>query len=282
MLRHELYRAFVNKKFYMAAIAGIIIAAAIFYIDCWQFIKTQNEINMGTEMGMLFKSKMDISITPQQAWMGLGGFATVNALYYIMPLLCAFVYATSYRNDIKSGYYNNILIRSSKSGYYWSKLLAVFLSGGVICTIPLVVNLLLCMMSFPMGPSVPGFTMFVIRKCHVFGDLFYDAPMVYILIYILFDFCFFGIINCICLSISCIEDNYFMVLIAPFMYYFALHAVNIWLLGSWEYSPQRYSQMKFLTYKVLPVMGVHIAVVLISLIPYVRRGVRDKDGWINL
>lgn len=283
MLKHELYRAFRNRKFYLAVLVGIIIACFVFYSNdgAVKLIKTQSEIMQLTEMGEIYKYKTNIGITPQEVWIGIRQTSVSNALYYVLPLICAFVYGTSYRNDLKSGYYNNILVRGKKKQYYLSKLLAVFLSGGTVSVIPLLFSLLLGLLHFPMGPSVPGFFMFGIDERRVFGDLFYASPMAYIIIYIIYDFCFFGVVSCICLSVSCIEDNYFMVLTAPFMYYFALHAVNMWMLGNWEYSPQRYSYMKFLTYDALPVMAAHAALIVISLIPYLSRAVSRRDNWLH-
>lgn len=282
MLKHELYRAFINRKFYLAVLVGIIIACFAFYsdTDAMKLIKTQNEIMHEAEWGKIYKDKMNIGITPQEVWIGLKDTSVSNALYYILPLMCAFVYGTSYRNDLKSGYYNNILVRGKKKQYYFSKLLAVFLSGGMVSVIPLLFSLLLGMLHFPMGPSIAGVSLFAMTNM-VFGDLFYASPIAYIIVYIIYDFCFFGVVNCICLSISCIEDNYFMVLTAPFMYYFALHAINMWMLGNWEYSPQRYSYMKSLTYSTLPVMAVHAALIVISLIPYLSRAVSKKDSWLH-
>jgi hypothetical protein len=275
MLKMEMYRAFQNKKFYLAMFAGIIIASMAFFLDSFKLALQVMEIQKGSAQGLMYMDKITAGINLFSAWMGLRGSVYQSVYFYVLPLLCVLPFGTSYCSDIKTGYVNNIVIRGEKKSYYAAKFVAVFVSGGVIAAFPLLLNLLLCMGFFPASEVVAGTRMFGVFARGIFSDIFYHNPFLYVFLYIMFDFCFFGLLNCVTLFISCLDNNKFIVAVAPFILYFSMHTFCIWLLGVSAWSPERYTCFTYFTDSAKWMVATQMLFILCMTIPYMRRALKE-------
>jgi len=259
--RMELSRAFRNKYFYFAITIGIGITLWHYFRYSYILAESIYKVYKGT-MVATYLEKVNYGVPAVEAWIGTRSIG-YNIYFFIMPLLCAIPYGISLCIDKKSGYINNITTRVDKKKYYKAKLLAVFLSGGAVVVIPLIFNLLLCMCTLPIMFPIASSMLFPVSTVSVFGDLFYSHTFLYILIYLLFDFIFFGLLNCLCIVMTYFEDNRFAVVLSPFIIYFAVHVFCSWGLGKSDYSPMVYTFFpKFHTQNA----GIILAQILILLV----------------
>ena len=261
IIKMELSRAFKNKYFYLASTVGIGIT--LWHYFRYSYILAENiyRLYKGT-IFPTFLEKVKYGTPAVQAWIGTQAIG-YNIYFFIMPLLCAIPYGISLCLDKKSGYINNITTRVDKKKYYKAKVLAVFLSGGAVAVIPLIFNLLLCMCFLPIMFPLASSMEFPVSFYSLFGDLFYSHTFLYILIYLLFDFIFFGLLNCLCVVITYFEDNRFTVVLAPFIIYFAVHVFCSWGLEKGDYSPMVYTYFPhFYTQNI----GIIMAQMLILLV----------------
>ena len=271
--RMELARAFRNKYFYFAITIGIGITLWHYFRYSYILAESIYKVYKGT-MAAAYLEKVTYGVPAVEAWIGTRSIG-YNIYFFIMPLLCAIPYGISFCVDKKSGYINNVTTRVDKKNYYKAKLLAVFLSGGAVAVIPLIFNLLLCMCTLPIMFPLASSMLFPVSTVSVFGDLFYSHTFLYILIYLLFDFIFFGLLNCLCIVMTYFEDNRFAVVLSPFIIYFAVHVFCSWGLGKGDYSPMVYTFFpNFYTQNVRIILA-QILILLVLVLLTIRGSKHD-------
>ena len=107
---------------------------------------------------------------------------------------------------------------------------AAFVSGALIGMIPLVFDFLLTAMVFPMVIPQVGTGTFPVAAMDIMSGVFYTHPLVYNLIFVLIDGCFWGLLNCAVLWAVNFVRNRFWILLTPFIIYIfvfcMVHFVN--------------------------------------------------------
>lgn len=146
LLRLEFSRAFTNRLFLICLTLGIGIAivAAVesttgYYADLEQVMPyIENSF-----MNQFAQSAFTL-------WMPNAVMKSVpNLFFFISPLFVGLTYAWSWRSDIKSGYAACLLMRTTRAQWYKAKALAVFVAGGAVVCVPLLVNLAIVLCFVP-------------------------------------------------------------------------------------------------------------------------------------
>ncbi len=269
LIKIEFERAFKNKMFLVSIIIGILIAATHTYYKVW--------CDRGAIESVLGYGKYSgIQITGlYMKWMGTRSSSYSFLYYFIMPLLTALPYSASILMDVKKHYVNNIFTRIDKKKYYKAKLLTQFVVGGVIAAFPLALSFVVSAMILPAFKPIATTSQYNFDKTFVFGDLFYDKPLVVALMVILFAFVGFGLINCIAYIFADLINNRFMVALTPFIAYFLAYIVSSSLNRE---GPTAYVTASRLSYSELKYMITDIVVLVVLLIvSYIARS-RRKDA----
>jgi len=235
----ETRRAFDNKRMWAVLLFTFLLALAHGFLiyfpfarSCWNGYSNDYEGVKGyfapTHLWSYWLG-FDSSYTPLMA-----------VVYLIIPILAAFPFADSFLQDRRSGYLKNLLTRVGRRAYGAAKYLAVFLASGTAAVSPLIFDLLLITASLPSGikPFISeGY--YAAGANSMFGPIFYRAPFLYILIFLVLDFVFFGALACLSLCVAFYVGNPFFVLMFPFMVYFLFcELCNI--LGFGRLSPASY------------------------------------------
>ena len=215
-IKLELYRAFYNPGFLLAILAGCIIAGAHFFHQVLP------------KTAMIFSGyNIDYPVNLFNSMLPLDYVSFYGSIYYYaVPLLAVLPSGVSYYQDLKSGYRKNLCIRMDKKAYLAGKYLAVFLSAGVVCVVPLLFNLMLTSAVLPALTPQKGTNLFAIIESSFLAELFYTKPFLYLLLYLLVDFVMTGTLACVALGISAFVRNRYIVLFAPFLLFFLLQAVS--------------------------------------------------------
>lgn len=74
----------------------------------------------------------------------------LGVLLMLLPLLAPIIHADTLHNELESGVYKMVLLRTSLKRYVWSKAITIVVVTFFTFFIPLFINQLLCLMVFPM------------------------------------------------------------------------------------------------------------------------------------
>lgn len=230
MILIELKRAFKNKFFVVSLAIGVTIALAHFFLVA---IPVAGQIDALLQ----YEKSMTTVANVFSNWMGGNTYNIYGYIFYLLlPILATIPFADSFYSDNKSGFDKNILIRTSKFNYLRAKYIAVFISGGAVFLIPLILNFLLCAAILPALTPQVVLTHMGLLDTSMFFELYFTHPYLYFAVYAVIDFLFAGLFACITLVMSIIAQQHFVALIAPFIIYIFINSVCELIDKSW-FSP---------------------------------------------
>ncbi len=215
ILKLEIRRAFINKKFLIALIIETIIMVLEFVTS------TLGMIN-GTLSG-----NMDYPYSAYNCLITTSSWSIYKQLFlYTIVLIASYPYATSYYQDKKTGYIKNIVSRTDKKSYLKAKYISVFLSTSIVCLYSYLLDFLLTISVLPMlrlemAANISG----------VFGnatllDLQYAHPMLYYLVFVVASVIIVGVFSELGLVLTRFVHNVYILTFVPFISFFGMHAVT--------------------------------------------------------
>lgn len=258
-LKIEFNRAFLNKKFVIVLGIELIIVLIHFIHIIFPAITTGIPF-LKQYVGI----KTDFIPGAMYYWIGINNSMERTILFAIMPILGAIPYGSSLYTDYISKYQNHFMVRENRKNYFLSKLITIFVNGGVIGAFPFLLSLYVNLMLLPVEQTltVQGY----FSMCNeniILSGLFFSHPIIYCLIYICFLFVGFGLINCICYVFSYVLSNAAVVMISPFIVYFS-SLVIMEFMGS---IPVAWQFMRFNQVKKDDVLYIVLQLVLMIILP---------------
>ena len=221
-LRSELYKALVNPLFCLSLAIGTGIAL----INVVENIQSVNAISH--QMLMLSDNNVNIPVSYLGVslfvrWIAVNGISLGNRIFYFLwPVFAAIPFGWSYSQDKRSGLYTQLVVRSGTKTYFFSKYLAVFISGGLAVSIPVLLNLLINATICPYYiPNVMDFLVAVFDGSFM-SKLFYTHPWVHGLVWCGVDFLFGGVTACLCFLVGSRLRLQVMVMLTPFAFFLLL------------------------------------------------------------
>ena len=182
--------------------------------DSWKNI--QNDLEWRT-MGPSGQVE-NLGLSTFAGWIGIETYSSGYSLFFFaFPLLVCIGYGWSFRQEMDNGYINQIVSRVGKKRYYASKYVSTFLSGGIILTLPLLLNLLLRMTYTNLALPDPVYTYFNMGNRNFLGPLFFTHPLWFCFLYMLTDFVFGGALACLCMTFSYFIKGRVLALPIPFL-----------------------------------------------------------------
>ena len=142
MIKTELERAFKSWSLWLALIIGMGLSIA-------QIITRIIPAAMNPLMGYMPDNATLMPISAFQVWIGNGVSFEYSLFIRLIPILAAMPYAVTYLSDIKSGIIKNYVTRTAKFNYLAAKYIAVFVTGGVVVVMPLLINYLTAITILP-------------------------------------------------------------------------------------------------------------------------------------
>ena len=227
---NEIKRAFNTIGMKLALLVGCALSI-------WHVITVIMPISEGQNYELSANAIDDlyVPISLFSTWMGNELFPIQSYIFYlILPLLAVLPFGSSFFEDIKSGYIINVCTRVEKKIYFKAKYLAVFLSGGVAVVAPLLLNLVLSSMFMPAFIPDNG-TVGTISPTTMAYEVFFTHPLIYVLMFIVIDFIFAGVIATLALSYTYFTEHRFGVMIVPFVFYFFIYSLTN-LIDKTDYS----------------------------------------------
>lgn len=220
MIRNELYRAIKSRSFLISAFLGISVAIIAAITNIIRFDSTfSNGIH---QIDGLFINQFANSA--YTLWIPMGiALALPNLFFFTMPILIGFAHSCSYRKDIESGYCNYIIAISSRKAFYYTKLIVCFIIGGLLITIPMLLNMLLIISFVPFyTPDITDVVYTGIWTDTFLSEVFYKTPAMYMVLRYVINFLLSGLWSVCILSFSLISKNTINIVIVPYLYLFLI------------------------------------------------------------
>lgn len=263
-IKIELNRAFINKMFLISLVLSFLIVILQVVQDALPYA---NELYLYPDQypPSIYNSCLGLSVS---VW---------NAIFYlIFPVLSAMPYADSFLSDKKSGYIKNIYTRTNKKNYLIAKFISVFLSGGMVVLLPLLLNILLVALCVPAVIPDASTGFFPIFSNFTGAEVYYTNPLLYVLLYALLMFFVSGCFACTSLLFSFFVKYKYVVLMSPFLLFMAISCISTLLslnnplnISQWIIPSQQFQTLNlsvaiiemlailFLTYIIYFLKGTH-------------------------
>lgn len=213
MIKFELKRSFKNRLFLISLL--ISLALVTWYsIERIPYCVQLNSEILNDENLMGF---FEISYTN---WIGSHNiYLQQNIFYMAIPILATLPFGSSFYDDINRGYARNVCVRAKKKYYLVAKYIAVFVSGGCVVAIPMVLSFLISSIFLPTMLPEASYTFTNIYPAYKWADLFYVQPLLYTSIYIFITFLFSGVTASLSLFITFFLNRKFVTFVFPFFIY---------------------------------------------------------------
>lgn len=232
ILSLEIRKFLYSKKFWIIVLVGCFFTCISGLYQIGVFDETMNSIFSVQAKTQIEYNVGITSITLFNRWIGgerqsLG----FSAFFFIFPLLMTLPYGDSYCVERNIGYERNVIIRCGRVRCFLSKYIAVFLSGALAFTIPLLFNFIMVSLFVPsFTPDSSWMLYYGMTSTSMLSNLFFTRPFLYILIYFIIDFIFGGLIACLALFFSLLVRNRFVVVILPFLCILFIHYCRQFLM----------------------------------------------------
>ena len=235
LLKIELKKAFQNKVFLLMLGVGILIAMVSVIQNLPKYYKLLQNNAYAVQQGIQQNPMLPL-FTPYSNWIGNDFAYSMTPLFYtLFPLLACLAYGWSYFGERKSGYVMNVAVRTrKKSQYSLAKYIAVFLSGGVVVSLPMLLNFLVISCFIPAYQPDLFYKMYYSVFSHFLRDWFYAAPLLFVFVILALNFLFGGLLAACSMAITFFAKNKFAVVLLPFMALFAVQYLqdNVWIFVS--------------------------------------------------
>ncbi|MGH0591501.1 hypothetical protein ACQVPY_04270 [Bacillus pretiosus] len=132
----------------------------------------------------------------------------------LMPVIASFPFSTSYNSDKSDGFKPFVSKGISLFPYSVMKYIVTFFCGGFLYTFPFILSLLFCKLTIPDGAPTIGSG--IINDDGMFANLYFDAPLTYITVYIGINFLFAGLMALLGLAASVWSQKDYMAILFPF------------------------------------------------------------------
>lgn len=273
ILKNELYRAFVNKRFFFVIFIEICIVAAHVFVKV---------IPVATQTVPYFLARPDrVGYVPgaYRTWLAsplYGGYIRLLTMA-LLPLLIAIPYGDSLYMDEQSRYLYHINTRTGKSRYYLAKILTLFLSGGTVASFPYLLSFLVNIAILPMETLIPS-TFSGVGNTHCLSGLYYKSPFLYVIAFLILTFIGFGILNCLCFIAAYILSSRFLVTLFPFTVDYLMFVIGDFFNVE-DYTPWMYLNIDALLKPHIPAAVIQFSIfTALIIIIYLYKCSRKADA----
>lgn len=212
-LNFQLKSAFYSKNFLIVSLISILFGVVCFFIKCFECYGT-DIINIPSAYQQFFTNARSND-------------SFVAILSIVSPFLICAAFSDSYVTESNNLFAPICIIREGKNKYFFSKLITVFICGAFVMVIPQLINMILCVITFPFESSymytwdlwqADIYTVDIANDWFLFKNLYILSPYVYFLVFILISGILSGIIAVISFEISFFVKN--RIFVTSFMFIF--------------------------------------------------------------
>lgn len=197
----ELWKATHNVYFFMAMIIGFMLTFCNIS-ETYSIVTSMTQDSLeGQKNGLPFYRFTGCSLFLW--WIAHNGFNAGSIYFYnYWPILAALPFSWSCSKEAQNGSNIQFCVRSNRKSYFFSKFLAVFVSGGIAVSAPILTDLMLNALICP-DESLLFYNMLTnIENPSFLASLFYTHPWIHALIWCGVEFLWGGAVAVLCFFIG--------------------------------------------------------------------------------
>lgn len=219
LLKSELKRVLRSRMTYIVLFIGCAISIIHVFHNIAPYIKSWNY------MALHLKSDMQYPFHLFGEWICGNTYNLEGFLYFILlPLLVVMPHSLSFFSDKENGYVKQVYTRVGRKPYLAAKFGAVFIAGGLVAVIPLLLNLALCAALLPaLHPQ--NLAGALINTSVLWYHIYELHPLIYELLFMVVDFVFAGLVASLPLFFSFLTEKRFTILLMPFIIHIFIYSV---------------------------------------------------------
>lgn len=234
-IKSQLILMFNRRSFIFTITAMIIFSVISFLFSC-------------------FKSYgLDIVCVKAAKYMYIGSnCSTANVFFQILlmilPIVAVVPFADTFFEERSNKTVEFCISKSSNNGYYFSKIFAVFISGFIVIAVPLLINIALNFIAFPVDSSITSSNT-SIENSHIFDsaiktvmfeNLFAQNMYLYNLLYCFFSSFTGGLIAVAVFQLSFFYENNRILLLCSFFLIYNFYSIIFQRFGLNEFCLDSY------------------------------------------
>ncbi len=210
-LQGEIYKLSKNRglKLYYVIIILLLVGEGVYSYNLWKMFHE------------IYLSNDKLNNYPQVLsayWIGGDISSVFLQLYYVLfPIMAVLPFAVTYYSEIKTGYMKNVCTRIGKKKYIISKYIVSYITGGLACSCPLIVDLWITSLYAPDIPQHVSCMNSAIGNSSLWCDLFYEKPVLYAFVYIGLAFLFGGLFAVVSMATVYLCRNIFVYCVSEFL-----------------------------------------------------------------
>lgn len=213
ILKLEITKAVKNKFFLFSITFGCLLGIVTQIDESITYFRDMEYVKKGKYLSSAGYSVFN-------SWIGAPDFSVaVSVFFFVLPLLAAIPYGWSCCEERNSGYRRSIIVHTGKNQYYLSKYIATFISGGLAIAIPMVFSFFLAHLFLPVVMPLPeNMELYAVWAESFMSWFYYNTPYLYVLLYIIIDFIFAGLLACITMAVTTVVRQKWIVVIIPLFF----------------------------------------------------------------
>ena len=152
-------------------------------------------------------------------WLPMHDISDAASLFLtLLPLLIVMAYSWSLASDVRSGYIAQLTTRVSRTHFFAARYSAVFISAGLLATVPLLGNLLALACFLPAyTPSIVDAMYIGMIEVDIFSAVFYNVPLLYVVLRLSLNFVLCGLWAVMVLGFSTLTTNRIALVCVPYI-----------------------------------------------------------------
>lgn len=279
ILKTELKKAFGNKLFLVTLAVGLVIGFVSAYQNISSYARAAADNAYRMEVSEVLFNPLYPMFSPYTNWIGGDYQYSMTSLFYLLlPLMASLAFGWSFCIEKKSGYIKNVVTRTKKTHYFLAKYIAVFLSGGAVIALPLIINFLTVSCFIPAYQPDIFYNIYYKMSYHFLSELFYSSPLLYVIYVMMLDFVFSGLIATASMALAFFVRNRFAVVLLPFLLLLGIQYIQDTLYDTFQMTISPIDFLK--AYDSGPITGwvVFPSILILFLLTFgitCFKGVRD-------
>lgn len=196
-IRVEVWKATHNAYFHLAFAAGFILVLSNVYETYTTVTELTKNCIEAQKIGVPITNFTGCSLFVW--WIANNGINFGSTYFYLIwPILAAMPFSWSYAQEARDGCVYQYVTRGSRRSYFIAKYTAVFISGGMAISIPVLADLLLNAMICPDDSLLFMNALTTIENSSFLSALFYTHPWIYSIIWCVLEFLWGGAAAALC------------------------------------------------------------------------------------
>jgi len=171
-----------------------------------------------------------------------------------------------------------MVLRETRARYLLNKYVAVFLSGGLVIAVPVVLNIMIIALYFPAHAPDLNYDIYTTVKAFSFGSkLYYEIPWLYLMIRVAVIFWYGGVAATVSMAVTFFSRNRFVILFTPMLFFLLLNYSYTLFQVPYEISPLRFLGSGNVYYVVTPIVIGEALFLSFLTIAFIGLRGRKKD-----